>query len=138
MGSWEHFSHDADMGVRATGATREDVFEQMALGMTALITEPSGIVPEQDVAVRCEAPSLEYLLVDWLNAIVYEMAVRRMVFGRFRVTLEDRSLRGVATGERVDAGRHQPAVEVKGATYTALACRARGDGTWEAQCVVDV
>ena len=35
MASWEHFSHDADMGVRAVGATEGEVFEQMALGLTA-------------------------------------------------------------------------------------------------------
>jgi SHS2 domain-containing protein len=138
MGTWEHFSHDADMGVRARAATKEEVFEQMALGMTALVTAPAGIAPEQDVAVSCEAPSLEYLLVDWLNAIVYEMAVRRMVFGRFRVTLGDRSLRGIASGERVDPARHQPAVEIKGATFTALEFLRREDVSWEAQCVVDV
>jgi SHS2 domain-containing protein len=126
------------MGVRAEGATEEEVFEQMALGMTALVTDPAGIEPREDVAVRCEAPSREYLLVDWLNAIVYEMAVRRMIFGRFRVELGNGSLRGVATGEKVDPGRHQPVVEVKGATYTALGFRRRGDGGWEAQCVVDV
>lgn len=138
MGGWSHFSHDADMGVRAHGTTREEVFEQMALGMSALITDPSRIEPVEDVAIACEAPSLELLLVDWLNAVVYEMAVRRMLFGRFHVELGERTLRGVATGERVDASRHQPVVEVKGATYTALAFRQRDDGLWEARCVVDV
>lgn len=138
MASWEHFSHDADMGVRAVGATEDEVFEQMALGLTALVTDPAGILPVQDVEFTCESPSVEYLLVDWLNAVVYEMAVRRMVFGRFKVTLAGRSLRGVAAGEPVDVARHQPAVEVKGATYTALAFRRRDDGNFEAQCVVDV
>ena len=138
MGGWQHFGHDADMGVRASGSTQEEVFEQMALGMTALIADPSRIVPLEDVVVRCEAPSPDYLLVDWLNALVYEMAVRRMLFGRFKVELDGRSLRGIASGEKVDVARHQPAVEVKGATYTALDFRQQADGNWEAQCVVDV
>jgi SHS2 domain-containing protein len=138
MGEWQHFSHDADMGVRAVGATKEEVFEQMALGMTALIADPARIAPLEDVAVRCEAPSLDYLVVDWLNALVYEMAVRGMLFGRFKVELGERSLRGIASGEKVDVARHQPAVEVKGATYTELLFHQRKDGDWEAQCVVDV
>lgn len=138
VGEWRHFSHDADMGVQAAGGTRAEVFEQMALGMTALVTDPAGISPLEDVVVRCEAPSVEYLLVDWLNALVYEMAVRRMLFGRFKVVLNGLSLRGIASGEKVDVARHQPAVEVKGATYTALEFRQRTDGRWEAQCILDV
>lgn len=135
---WHHFSHDADMGVRAFGATPAQVFEQMALGMSAMIAEPGCVAPSERVEVRCEAPSVELLLIDWLNALVYEMAVRRMLFSRFQVTLAGHTLRGVAWGERVDPARHQPAVEVKGATYTALRFHRRDDGLWEAQCVVDV
>jgi SHS2 domain-containing protein len=135
---WRHFSHDADMGVRAEGATPEQVFEQAALGMTALITDPGGVATAEDVEIACEAPSLELLLIDWLNALVYEMAVRRMLFGRFVVKLDGTRLHAVASGERVDVGRHQPVVEVKGATYTALGFRRRDDGRWEAQCILDV
>jgi SHS2 domain-containing protein len=57
---------------------------------------------------------------------------------RFEVHLKRRSLRAMAWGEAVDTGRHQPAVEVKGATYTELAIRQQQDGNWLAQCVVDV
>lgn len=138
MSGWVHFGHDADMGVRAEGATPEEVFEQMALGMTALVTDPAAVAAREDVEIACEAPSTDLLLVDWLNALVYEMAVRHMLFGRFAVTLDGARLRGVASGERVDVGRHQPVVEVKGATYTALKFGRRSDGRWEAQCVLDV
>jgi SHS2 domain-containing protein len=54
------------------------------------------------------------------------------------VQIEGARLYGKAWGERVDVARHEPSVEVKGATYTALAVRRRDNGTWTAQCVVDV
>ena len=41
-------------------------------------------------------------------------------------------------GEPIDATRHHPAVEVKGATYTALRVACGDDGMWTAQTVVDV
>ncbi|HZR45542.1 MAG TPA: archease, partial [Candidatus Manganitrophaceae bacterium] len=88
--------------------------------------------------VSCEAPDDELRLVDWLNALIYEMAVRRMLFGRFKVTLNGPRLHGTAWGEKVDPARHQPAVEVKGATYTALRVQQDQNGVWIAQCVVDV
>jgi len=32
---WEHFSHEADIGVRGVGALKERAFEQAALALTA-------------------------------------------------------------------------------------------------------
>ena len=88
--------------------------------------------------MTCKAPDNAYLLLDWLNALIYEMAVRRVVFGRFAVSIEGNRLDGWAWGEPVDRKRHRPAVEPKGATLTALKVGIRDDGAWVAQCVVDV
>lgn len=134
---WEHFPHEADVGVRGIGRTREEAFAQAALAMTAVITDPAAVAPQTMVEVDVEAPDDELLLVDWLNALVYEMATRRMLFGRFETKIEGTHLHGRAWGEVADRARHQPAVEVKGATYTALRV-AQQNGLWIAQCVLDV
>jgi tRNA nucleotidyltransferase (CCA-adding enzyme) len=135
---WEHFTHGADIGVRGIAPSVGAVFEQTALAMTAVICEPSSVTPREAVQVACAAPDYEYLLVDWLNAIVYEMATRRMLFSRFEVTIAGDKLTGTLWGEPVDVARHQPAVEVKGATYTELKVAQNAQGQWVAQCVVDV
>lgn len=137
-GGWELFAHDADIGVRGFGATREAAFEGAATALTAVLTGPEGVRPRQAVEVACEAPDDELLLVDWLNALVYEMATRGMLFGRFTVRIEGHRLHGEAWGEPIDVARHSPATEVKGATYTELRVAKQEDGHWVAQCVVDV
>ena len=134
---WEHFSHGADIGVRGMGATQAGAFSQAALALTAVITDPSCITPVATVTLKAQAPDAEILLVDFLNALIFEMATRNMLFSRFDVHIEDSSLRATAWGEIIDVGRHQPAVEVKGATYTALRV-AKEKEQWVAQCVVDV
>ena len=134
---WEHFSHEADMGVRGIGRTRVEAFEQAALALTAVITDPATVRAVEPVAVAASAPDDELLLVDWLNALIYEMATRSLLFSRFEVRITDHRLEGRAWGEPVVGAVHQPAVEVKGATYTALRV-AQQDGEWVAQCVVDV
>ncbi len=138
QGQWEHFPHEADVGVRGIGSSKQAAFEAAAMGLTAVLTDPLTVAPIQSVPIACEAPDDELLLVDWLNALVYEMATRKMLFSRFRVRFDDRSLQATAWGEPVDVARHQPAVEVKGATYTELAVRRDERGRWIAQCVVDV
>jgi len=135
---WAHFPHEADMGVRGIGATREQAFEQAALALTAVVTDPATVIPEQMIPIACEAPDVELLLVDWLNALIFEMATRSMLFSHFEVRLEGHRLTAQAWGEALDVARHHPAVEVKGATYTALKVAWQPDGGWLAQCVVDV
>jgi SHS2 domain-containing protein len=134
---WEHFPHEADMGVRGFGATAERAFEQAAIAMTAVITDPGKVSAEQSVPIHCEAPDPELLLVDWLNALIYEMATRKLLFSRFEVRLTQNVLDALAWGERLDPRKHGPGVEIKGATYTALRVE-RTNGEWVAQCVVDV
>jgi tRNA nucleotidyltransferase (CCA-adding enzyme) len=136
--NWEHFPHEADMGVRGIGPTKEAAFEGAALALTAVITDPAEVMPTQPVTMACDAPDDELLLVDWLNALVYEMATRRMLFSRFNVRFNDHSLHATAWGEPIEVARHQPAVEVKGATYTELSVKRDEEGRWIAQCVVDV
>jgi SHS2 domain-containing protein len=134
---WEHYPHQADMGVRGFGTTQAEAFEQAALALTAVISDPGAVEPRVAIAIHCEGPDDELLFAEWLNSLIYEMATRKMLFSRFAVRLEGTRLSAEAWGERLDPARHHPAVEVKGATYTTLRV-AREDGAWVVQTVVDV
>ncbi|HME20134.1 MAG TPA: archease [Acetobacteraceae bacterium] len=135
---WEHFPHDADVGVRGWGRTPACAFEQAALALTRIVTDAE-VRPSCEIEVTCEALDLQLLLVEWHDAIIYEMAVRCMLFGRFAVDMDGtRRLHGNLWGEPVDVGRHEPAVEPKGATCTALRVAREADGRWSAGCVIDV
>ena len=134
---WEQFPHDADVGLRGWGPSIEVAFEQAALALTGIVTDAE-ITATTLVEVACEASDIELLLVEWLNAIIYEMAVRSMLFGRFEVKITGTRLRGVMWGEPIDQAKHLPACEPKGATYTALCVAQGSDGLWSAGCVIDV
>ena len=138
MVRWEHFAHGADVGVRGFGESVEQAFEQAAMALSAVVADISTIRSRETIEVECDAPDLELLLVSWLNRIIYEMAVRSMLFGSFHVSISGCSLSAHLAGETVDAERHQIAVEAKGATVTALRVARDPDGEWIAQCVVDV
>jgi tRNA nucleotidyltransferase (CCA-adding enzyme) len=135
---WAHFEHGADIGVRGEAPTKEQAFEQAAMALTAVLTDPAGVGDREAVRISRAAPDDDLLLLDWLNALVYEMATRKMVFGRFEVRIANGELNATAWGEPVDVARHQPAVEVKGATCTALRVGRTEGGAWVAECVVDV
>ncbi|MCH8074084.1 MAG: archease [Proteobacteria bacterium] len=135
--TWCHFAHGADIGLRGSGRSKSSAFEEIAMALTAVVTDPEAVDAGESISVDCEAPSDEILLVDWLNALIYEMAVRKMLFREFSVSIRDGVLHAKVSGEPVKREKHQPAVEVKGATYTALAVEQTDEG-WLVQCVVDV
>jgi SHS2 domain-containing protein len=136
--AWEHFPHEADIGVRGRGATLSEAFREVARALTGVIADPEAVGTSESVAIECHAESSEVLLFDWLNALVYEMSTRRLLFSRFDVAVEGGLLRATVWGEPIDVERHAPAVEVKGATWTALRVDRDADGLWTAECVVDV
>jgi tRNA nucleotidyltransferase (CCA-adding enzyme) len=86
----------------------------------------------------CRGTDPELLFVDWLDAVIYQMAVKHMLFGRYNVRISGSDLAGTLWGERVDVARHAPACEPKGATLTALKVGRNPDGSWEAGCIIDV
>jgi tRNA nucleotidyltransferase (CCA-adding enzyme) len=135
---WEHFEHGADIGIRGIAPTLEQAFEQTALAMTAVITNPDQISASKAISIRCKAPDNELLLLDWINELVYEMAVQGLLFKRFQVDITDGNLSATAFGEAIDRQKHQPAVEIKGATFTELRVYQQPDSSWVAQCIVDV
>ncbi len=133
---WRHFPHGADIGVSGCGPSLAQAFAQAAVALIAVITDPEQVRPLQAVPITCDAPDPETLLVDWLDTVIYEIATRAMLFGRFEVTIEGSHLTATAYGEPIDPERHHPAVEIKGATYTALRVAREGNG-WGAACVGD-
>ena len=135
---WQHFEHKADIGIRGIGRSLPEAFEQAGIALCAVVTEPALIQCREEVDIQCEEDDVVLLFADWINALVYQMATRRMLFRKLSVTLKDKRLRAKVCGEPVDTARHQPAVEVKGATYTALRVYRNAEGAWIAQCVVDV
>jgi SHS2 domain-containing protein len=136
--AFEHFPHEADIGVRGRGQTLAEAFAQTGLALTAVVTDPDLVRESVTSRIACESEDAEGLLFDWLNALVFEMATRRLLFARYEVKIEGGRLRARVYGEPVDVSRHQPAVEVKGATLTGLRVAQEEDETWVAECVVDV
>lgn len=135
---WEHYEHTADMGIRGWGATKEEAFEQAALAMIAITVDLKKINQAEAVEITCEEEDEELLFIAWLNRVIYEMATRNMLFSKFEVHTDDGRLTAKALGEKLDKQRHKPSVEIKGATYSDLKVGQDKNGTWIAQCVVDI
>jgi len=134
---WEHFAHQADIGIRAIAESLNSAFEEAALALTAIVTEPNNVAKIESVKIECSAENNELLLVNWLNSVIYETAVRKMLFSRFEVRIENLKVSATIWGEKINQQKHSPAVEPKAVTYNQLSVKNE-NGKWTVQCVIDV
>jgi SHS2 domain-containing protein len=133
--------HTADVAADLTGRTIGELFQAAAQALTDTITEISRVQTLVTQSVTLESGSLEDLLVDWLNELLYRFEVQDMLFSDAAVTSEDREQRwhlaGSVTGELFDAARHPTRVLVKSATYHALAI-SHDSGLWRTRVIFDI
>lgn len=137
MSGWEHFSHEADIGIRGIGSSVEDAFAMAAMALTEVVTKSEKLSPHLTIHIHCKEDDLELLFYDWINALVYEMDTKKILFKTFRVRINNGQLEAVCEGEKINPLKQDLAVEVKGATMTELKVIQLKE-QWIAQCVVDV
>jgi SHS2 domain-containing protein len=139
MPSYEFIEHTAEIGVKATGRTREELFSHMAQGMFALIVPPDQVQPKSSVSVTAKAEGWDRLLVAWLKELLYLFDTRHFLGIDFKIKRMDAtSIEAVATGETLDLNRHSVDKEVKAVTYCDLLLTQQPDGSWMAQVIFDI
>src|SRR5262245_32580664 len=135
---YETFDHTADLGLRVRAADLNTLFAEAGLALSSALVEDLGAVRSaRQLHVELPADDLEYLLFDWLKALLYHFDTERVVCSRFEVQVGEGGLKGDAWGEPMDEARHQPGHEVKAITYHGLRVERDGDG-WLAEVIVDV
>ncbi len=137
MVQFETFEHEADIGIRGFGNSMKEAFENAAVALYSVMVNIDAVNPHEKRTFSVSASDRELLLVEWLNALLATSDIEHLIFSKFDVKIEGTTLTGAAWGETLDRDRHEPHVEVKGATYHLLSVREQ-DGAYTAQCVVDV
>jgi tRNA nucleotidyltransferase (CCA-adding enzyme) len=135
---WEHFETEADVGVRAWGATRAEAFAQAALGVFALIVKPEDVAERERREVRAQGDSPERLLANWINECFYVHEIEGFVVHRVEVDACTESMVHAALhGEELDTGRHRLGTLVKAANVHRLTVAKTG-GQHQVSVLVDV
>jgi len=135
---YETLDHTADLGIRVTAGTREELFENAGLALFDLLTDLSRVRATTRFAFSLKAENLEALLVQWLRELLYLFFGKKMVFCRLEIAeLTEDSLSVTCWGERVDPERHVFRTEIKAVTYHGLRV-ARAEQGWTADVIFDI
>jgi len=136
---YETFEHTADLGLRVRSADLNTLFAEAAEALFATILDGdlTSVVPRQEIEVRLPSDDLEYLLFDWLKALLYHFDAELVLFSKFTVEVGPDGLSASAWGEPLDRARHELGHEVKAITYHGLRVEQMSDG-WLAEVIVDI
>jgi SHS2 domain-containing protein len=122
MKKYDLIDHTADVGVKAYGKTLSEAFENAAKGMFDIITDNSEVESTGQYNIELKASDLEQLLVDFLSELLYLHSVNNIVFGFFKLDIDEanKSLKGTFYGEKFNLSKHKVGAEIKAVTYHML------------------
>ena len=125
MKTYELIDHTADVGLKAYGKTLAEAFENAAKGMFDIITDSSEVESIGQYNIELDAPDLEQLLVDWLSELLFLNTAKNLVFGFFKVEIDEKNnkLSAKICGEKFDISKHKAGAEIKAVTYHMLEVR---------------
>ena len=123
--NYKVIEHTADIGLKVTGKTLGQFYENAAFGMFSMLSDPKRVKAGSSLAVEAHGIDLETLLVAWLNELLYLSCKRKTVFSWFKAGIKRRGrseyvLKGIAKGEKIARGNPAPNFEIKAATYHGL------------------
>jgi len=140
---YEFLDHEADIGIRAWDKTLEKAFAKGAEALFEIMVDTKKVKKVSSVGITCEGRDIPALFVEWLNKLLTEAGIKKMVFRDFKVTSIEPfgydlyKLKGTAYGEKLNPKKHTLKVEPKAATYFGLKYEFK-NGNHYLQCVVDV
>jgi len=108
--------------------------------MFAIITDNSQIEPVEKHRIELTSDSIENLLVDWLSELLFLNSAYNLVFGDFKVRIDEGknrvSLHGEAIGEKYSREKHGYGTEIKAVTYHML--KVKKEPPCEVQVLFDI
>ncbi|HIE08941.1 MAG TPA: archease [Armatimonadetes bacterium] len=132
--------HTADKAIEAVGGSLGELFENAAYGMFSIIADVEGMEPKSWEEIEVEgAPTVEDMLHDFLNELLFRHEVEGKVYCKFRVLEIDPDLgrlRAKAGYLPLDAVREKVFGYVKAVTYHDLEVRREG-GSYKVTVVFD-
>lgn len=135
---FELFEHTADLGLRITANSLEELLIDAARGLLAmLVANPDAVRPVQEKTIHIATEDSSYLLFDWLNELLYAFETDKLLFSAFELKLNNNELSAICRGEPMDLTRHQMEHEVKAITYHGLKVE-NADSGWRAEVIVDI
>lgn len=138
MKRFEFIDHTADLGFVVYGEDLKRLFENAGEAFFSVITDLEKVKRIIERKIEIKGESLERLMVDWLNELLYLHEVENLLFSQFEVeSVGQEGLKARVKGEPLEEERHPIKTGVKAVTYHQIHV-AQEEGVWRAQVILDL
>jgi len=144
----------ADVAFEATGKTPEELFISAAEALEETQVNTKQLANSEQRTVNLENETLDKLLFDFLDELIYYKDAEQLVFNKFDIEIQaseggfasDREiaskdikwrLKGVIAGEKLDPNRHELRTDVKAVTKHQFGIQKTKEG-YKATVVLDI
>lgn len=135
---FEILEHPADIGFRAWGRGREELFENAALALFSLACDLETVEERESRVVEVNATDPETLLYSWLAELLAISEGEHVVFRRAEVSAASaKCVQATVYGEPFDRQQHHSGTHIKAVTFHQLKIEESADG-WCAQVFLDL
>ncbi len=135
---FEFVDHTADIGLVVYGKDLKTLFENAGEAFFHVITDLKKVRRSEERKIELKKESLERLMVDWLNELLYLHEVENLLLKRFEVDgIGEEGLKATVKGESFKEGVHVIKTSVKAATHHQIQVR-KENGHWKAQVILDL
>lgn len=141
MTSYRLLEHTADLGIEVTASGLGELFTEALRALTDVLTSLDRVGFDEVCSVELSAPSLEGLLVDWLNEAIFLHETEGLVFARAAVDVRRDAqgwhLTAELDGEPFSLEQHGLKTLIKAATHHQLQVE-QDAGRWRARVIFDL
>jgi SHS2 domain-containing protein len=136
----------ADVAFEAIGKTKEEMFSEAGIALLGvMVRDPKKIEPKKKTRIRKKAESVEKLLFDFLDELVFLKDAKQMFYSKFEVNIKEKKEKGktvleldaFAYGEKIDPKKHDIVIDAKAVTMHHFKVEKTDKG-WKCQVIIDV
>lgn len=136
---FEYIEHTADAGMSVKGDSLKSLFNNAAQGLFEMMAVVETIDETTSVDINVQADTIEYLLVAWLDELVFQHETADIFFKKTEISrISSTELVAKAYGEQTNFDKHVVYTEIKAVTYHQLYVTQTPKGIWEAQVIFDL
>jgi len=139
--SYTFIDHTADILFEAQAPTLNQLFEQCALAVEDTQVDIKLIEPEIIKNISLKNKSVEGLLFDFLEELIYLKDAELLIFSRFLVKIAEKNheflLTAQAQGEKLNREKQGQKVDVKAVTMHLFEVKKVTAG-WQAKVLLDI
>ncbi len=132
---YKYFDHTADAMFESYGKTIEEAFENAALAMFNILTDIKKVKAKEKIEFQIKTDTNEKLLFDFLDELLFYMDTEGLLFSKFNVKINKKSLKCTAKGDK--AINYKTHGDIKAPTYNEMKISKTEKG-YKIRAVVDI